>query len=109
MSLQPVQSIERQQPDLALAYAQLAPLVTEAHAYYDSGRLDKCEAVLRQARGLILLGGLGFQQPDPDQTLGPEVIKADIVDIQRGDFRPPPALRRRRFDADGPGGRVRPC
>ena len=36
----------------------------------------------RQLRRLILAGGLGLHEPDPDQALGREIIRANILDVQ---------------------------
>ena len=43
-------------------------------------------ALQRQAGGLVLAGGLGLPQPDPDEAPGGEVVKADVLDVQGGDL-----------------------
>ena len=57
-------------PDLSLAYAALVPLVTEAHIFIKSGRIDECVKSLDKARKLIdgicecgNLAGLMFVDP----------------------------------------------
>lgn len=45
--------IEYHQPDLTLAYATVAPLITEAHAMFECGEPDKARETIAKARGLV--------------------------------------------------------
>lgn len=50
--------VEYHPPDMALAYSQLAPFVSEAFAYLDCGETDKCFDVLRRAKNVVDLAGI---------------------------------------------------
>lgn len=54
------QRVEYHKPDMGLAYAVLAPLVTEALAYLDAGNEKKGMAALRRAREVIDSAGLAM-------------------------------------------------
>lgn len=67
------QRIEYAPIDLALAYASIAPLVTEAYAYFKSGKRNEAEEAIEKARAKIematmLEGMIVSNQPEPENS-----------------------------------------
>ena len=59
-------------------------------------------ALHRQFWRLILPGSLGFQQLDPYQPLGCEIVAANVFDVRGRDFRAPPPARGKCQHQPGP-------
>ena len=60
-----IKPTETQQPDLAVAYAQIAPLVAEAYAYLRCCEPESAEKALTRARQLINLPCIMKLEPEP--------------------------------------------
>jgi hypothetical protein len=58
---------EIQQPDLAVAYAQIAPLVAEAYAYMRCCEPESAEKCLQNARALMNLPYIVKPEPKPNR------------------------------------------
>jgi hypothetical protein len=73
------ESIEFCKPDLALAYAIIAPKVSEAYALIHCDKIDEAKAVLNSAMaemekttamyGMIIVSPVGSSKAWPDETV----------------------------------------